>query len=109
MRAAGRGRPLAAAAPAAPAPARAAPAGAGHARAPTPHARHAREAPPGHRAGTEVRVPDLCSGSELKPHERQTFICTCIENNSGHIDMALFPVVSALRLFALTVPVCRAE
>jgi hypothetical protein len=26
------------------------------------------------------------------------------ENNSGHIDMALFPVVSALRLFALTFP-----
>jgi hypothetical protein len=29
------------------------------------------------------------------------------ENNSRHIDMALFPVVSALGLFALTFPVCR--
>jgi hypothetical protein len=29
-------------------------------------------------------------------------------NSSGHIDMALFSVVSALGLFALTVPVRRA-
>jgi hypothetical protein len=29
------------------------------------------------------------------------------ENSSGHIDMALFPVVFALRLFALTFPVGR--
>ena len=36
------------------------------------------------------------------PYEKQTFICTCIWVNLRLIDIALFPVASALRLCALT-------
>jgi hypothetical protein len=63
----------------------------------------------GRRAGTEVRIPDLCSGSELKAAwKSKRSSARAFENNSGYIDMALFPVVHALGLFALTVPVRRA-
>ena len=52
---------------------------------------------------TVIRIADLCSGSELKgAHEKQTFICTCIWVNLRLIDIALFPVASALRWCALT-------